>query len=182
MSLEQRECERYQRDHQRSSTQREGVSDKTRSCNAGQRTTNHQWWLLVGKERLLHDAFCRNDVGDARLEVPLMDSLRRVGPGLRRRGDGGLQDGIADVPAAYWIFLRKREEVHVWSKRCACRMHLDTPDLLAFHGTRHFEQDVHADAAFERRVEISGQIRGEDDDSVVPLQFLEQHADNRIRL
>jgi hypothetical protein len=45
-------------------------------------------------------------------------------------------------------------------------MHLDTPDLLAFHRPWHFEQHVRPDAAFEGRIEVRGQVRGEDDDAV----------------
>ena len=60
-----------------------------------------------------------DDVGDAGLQVPLVDALRRVGPRLRRGRQRCFQHRVSYIAAAHRISLRQRSEIHVVGERCA---------------------------------------------------------------
>src|SRR6266496_6386670 len=55
-------------------------------------------------------------------------------------------------------------------------------DLLALVDARHFESHMRANPAFERRIEIRSEVRGEDHDAVERFQFAQQDVDGDVRL
>jgi hypothetical protein len=59
---------------------------------------------------------------------------------------------------------------------------LHAPDLLALLDPRHLEEHVRADPPLERRVEVGGEVGGEDDHAVERLQLAQEDAHHRVRL
>src|SRR5207249_10768718 len=55
-------------------------------------------------------------------------------------------------------------------------------DLLALGIPWHFEEDMGTDAPLERGIEVRRQVRREDHHAVVPLQLLQEDADDSVRL
>jgi hypothetical protein len=71
-------------------------------------------------------------------------------------------------------------EVHIVGQRGLPRVKLDGPDPLAFLDVRHFEEDVSANAALERGIDVGREVGGEDDHTGKALQLVEQHVDDGV--
>ena len=61
-------------------------------------------------------------------------------------------------------------------------MDLHPPDLFALLDARHLESHVRADASLECRIEVRGQVRGEDDHAIERFELVQQHVDRDVRL
>jgi hypothetical protein len=103
-------------------------------------------------------------------------------PGSPAAGQCRFEHRIPDIAAAQRVPFGQRAEIHVVGERRARGMHLHTPDLLALLDAGHLEQDVRANATFERRIEIRRQIGREDDHAVEAFELLQQHVDHRVGL
>ena len=143
------------------------------------RLRQHEW--LPRKQRLPHHPLAGNHFLDARLKVVLVNPFRRIGTGFRRGGKRSLQHRVPDVAAAHLVAAGQRLEIDVGRERRPRRMQLHAPNLRAFGLPRHLEQDVCPDASLECRIEVRREVRGEDHHAVVPLELLQQHADDGVR-
>jgi hypothetical protein len=59
-------------------------------------------------------------------------------------------------------------------------VNLHLPDPLTLLDIGHLEQDMGANSALERRIDVGGQIGGEDDHSGESLQLMQEHVHDAV--
>ena len=97
---------------------------------------------VVVEHGLPHHAPIPDDVFHRSLEVPLINTLSDVRPGLRRGSSRRLQYRVLDVAAAHREPLGECAEVHVVGERRFRRMQLHLPDTFALLDAWHLEEGI----------------------------------------
>src|ERR1051325_9841172 len=132
------------------------------------------------EERLLHYRLRREHFLDSRFEMPLPDFLADVRATFGGCGASGLDHSIFDVTAADDVSLGETLKIDVGSERGLFRMDLQLPDFGSLLRPRHLKKHMRSDTPLECGIEVCGEIRCKDHDTVERLQFAKKHIHSQV--
>src|SRR4051812_31771144 len=114
--------------------------------------------------------------------MALSDAFAQIWARLGGGSGGGFDHGVLDVAPAHGKLLGEPMKINVARERRFSRMDLQLPYPHALFYSRHLEQHMAADPTFECRIEIGGQVRGENDDAVEGFELAQKNVNGQITL